>query len=238
MRTQVKGINLLPKEYIQAEQIKFIQLIVAGVMALEILAFVGIAIISPKIEAQKVIERLDEVSAELTDSRFNDVNKKIQQLEDAKVAIKEWIDKYGNIKEENLISARLLDSIIARIPINTTVNQITVEPADKTVNAAGKDVITLKGNTMDAEQVVNYVTIIESVFGSGTTTYKATYDEELKGFEYEINITPVVEVKPVETENPEGTTEQPADETATPSTEQPADETTTPSTEQPERGAN
>lgn len=238
MRTQVKGINLLPKEYIQAEQIKFIQLIVAGVMALEILAFVGIAIISPKIEAQKVIERLDEVSAELTDSRFNDVNKKIQQLEDAKVAIKEWIDKYGNIKEENLISARLLDSIIARIPINTTVNQITVEPADKTVNAAGKDVITLKGNTMDAEQVVNYVTIIESVFGSGTTTYKATYDEELKGFEYEINITPVAEVKPVETENPEGTTEQPADETATPSTEQPAGETTTPSTEQPERGAN
>ena len=220
MRAKVKGINLLPKEYIQAEKVKMIQMIVGGVVILEVFAFIGGVALPPKIEAKQVQAELDEVSLKLNDSRFADVNKTIQELETAKVEVEEWVTKYGDIKKENFISSRVLDSLTARLPFGMAIDKIEIKPEGEA--SSGKEIV-IEGSANSIEAIINYVTVIESVYGTGTVSYEGFANEELGVYKYKLDVKiPVkVEVTPETTTPPsDGTTETPIDESNTQPTEQ------------------
>lgn len=211
MRARVKGINLLPKEYIQAEQIRVIQMIISLALVLEVLAFiVGIAM-PPKAEVEQVQQQLDKISSKLNDSRFADVNKTIQELEAAKAEVEQWVAKYGDLKSENFIGARVLDSLTARLPIGMAIEKINIKPADAEGSNGNKEII-IEGTSNKLESILNYVTILESIYGVGTVYYEGSYEKEILAYKYKLDIKIPVTVKateesaPVEGAAPDGTT--------------------------------
>lgn len=228
MRAKVKGINLLPKEYIQAEKVRMIQMIVGGVLILEVFAFIGGVALPPKIEAKQVQAELDEVSLKLNDSRFADVNKTIQELETAKVEVEEWVTKYGDLKKENFVGSHVLDSLTSRLPLGVAIEKIEIKPESGEGSNTEKQ-IAIEGTAYRIESIINYVTIIESVYGTGTVYYEGSYNKELGVYKYKLEVKIPIIVEPI----PETTT-PPADGT----TEGPADDSSTQSEEQTEGGAN
>lgn len=195
MKVGVKKINLVPKEYLQAQKVRNIQLAVIAVLVLEVGGFVGKVVLPPKLEAQEVMARLDEVSAELTDSRFADVNQKIKALEDVKIELEEWNDKYKEIKEENFVSKRIIDSLLTRVPVGLSVSTLTIS---KDSEKEGKQII-LTGTAQEAISIMNYNTIIEGVFGFGTTHEEFELDKEKGYYTYTITIITPEEVVAEET---------------------------------------
>ncbi len=187
MRARIKGINLLPKEYIQAEKVRMIKMLVGGVLILEVFAFIGGVAIPPKVEAQRLQVELDEVSLKLNDSRFADVNKTIQALEVAKAEVEEWVTKYGNLKQENFVSARVLDSLTARLPMGMVIDKINIVLGENTKNKKEKEII-IEGSSEKLGTIINYVTVLEGVFGTGTVYYEGAYSKELDVFQYKLDI--------------------------------------------------
>lgn len=197
MKVRTKKINLLPKAYIQAEKIRLGLMIAAGVLVLEVAIFITFVAIPPKTELQETINRLDEVSLELNDSRFADVNQTIQQLEDAKVEMNQWIEKYSDLKKENFVSKRVLDSLLSRVPIDLTVDKLSILPENQAIAQLEKS-ISLEGTSQYVVSILNYATVIEGIYGPGTTNYEAEYNEERGIYEYKINV--IIPVEPLEVE--------------------------------------
>ncbi len=208
MRAGIKKINLLPKEYIQAQKVKNVQIGIIVLLILEVAAFIGGVVIPPKLEAQEVMARLDEVSAELTDPRFANVNQKIKELEDMKVEVETWNNKYKDIKEENFISKRILDSLLTRIPVGLSVGTLNITKADEGVDKQ----IVLTGTADETIDIMNYTTMIEGVFGLGSAKQEFDLDKEKGVYNYTIEVKipskTVEEVSAEEkTENTEATSE-------------------------------
>lgn len=190
MKAGIKKINLLPKEYINAQKVRRIQLAVIGAVILEVVVFVGGIVLPPKMEAQEVMAELDEVSAQLTDERFADVNQKIKELEDMKVEVEAWNDKYEEIKEENFVSKRIIDSLLTRVPVGLSVNTLQIS---KESDDGGKQIL-LTGTAEEAVSVMNYTTIIEGVFGFGTAKGQFEFDKEKQLYTYTIEVKMAEEV--------------------------------------------
>lgn len=185
MKAKVKGINLLPKEYIQAEKVRMIQMLVGGVLILEVFAFIGGAVIPPKLEAKSVEARLDDIALKLNDERYADVNKTIQALETAKAEVAEWVAKYGNLKQENFVSARILDSLTARIPMGMAIENIAITLGE---GANTEKNIAIQGTADKLETVFSYATLLEGVYGVGTVYYEGSIDKELGTCRYTLNV--------------------------------------------------
>lgn len=233
MRAKIKGINLLPKEYIQAEKVRMIQMLVGGVLILEVFAFIGGVVIPPKAEAQRLQVELDEVSLKLNDSRFADVNKTIQALEVAKAEVEEWVTKYGNLKQENFVSARVLDSLTARLPIGMAIDKINIVSGEKESNKVEKEIV-IEGSSEQLGTIINYVTVLEGVFGTGTVYYEGELNKELNVYKYKLDIKIPQKVEATGEANDangtSGTDAQP--------TEDAVKDTTTESTQSTEGGTN
>lgn len=185
MKAKVKGINLLPKEYIQAEKVKMIQMLVGGVLILEVFAFIGGVVIPPKVEAKRVEIRLDDIALKLNDKRYEDVNKTIQALETAKAEVAEWVTKYGDLKQENFISARVLDSLTARLPMGMAIENIAITLGEGTNTEKN---IAIQGTADKLENVFSYATLLESVYGVGTVYYQGSVDKDLGTCTYTLNV--------------------------------------------------
>lgn len=198
MKGKTNKINLLPKEYIQAEKMRLKLMIIGGVLVLEVAIFITFVAMPPKVEIQETLNRLDEVALEINDSRFADVNQMIQQLEDAKVEMDQWARKYSNLKQENFVSKRVLDSLLTRVPMNVTLDKLLIIPEDIEALQLEKTIF-IEGTSQDIVSILNYVTVIEGVYGAGMTNYEAEYNEERGVYEYTINV--VIPVGQLEVED-------------------------------------
>lgn len=192
MKVGTNKINLLPKEYIQAEQIRLVFIVIGCILALEVVIFVMIVALPPKAEIQETINKLDEVSLKLNDDRFIHINQVIQQLEDTKVTMNEWIDRYSDLKQENFISKRVLDSLLSRVPIDVILDKLSILPENQEASQLERTIF-IEGRSQNVVSILNYITVIESVYGVGTTSYEATYNEGRGVYEYKINVSIPIE---------------------------------------------
>lgn len=211
MKVNTKGINLLPKEYIRAEQIKYFKIIGAGLLTLEILAFIGLVAMPPKLEAKRLQQKLDEVAMEITDPRFTNVNQTIQQLEETKAEVDDWLLKYGHLSKENFVSVKVLDSLTARVPIGVTLNGITLTPEASNAGDYGQRTIAIKGTATQLLSVINYVGVIESIYGADAATYEANYNEGLDVYDYTITVNILTQEVAVDGESQENVEAKEAD---------------------------
>jgi len=86
MSSGVKGINLLPKEYIVEQKINFYEKIIGGVLALELACFVTFVALPPKQEVMRTAQLLEERKAQLNSSKYAEVNKALEDLANTKAA--------------------------------------------------------------------------------------------------------------------------------------------------------
>lgn len=173
MKQTVKGINLLPKQYIQEQKIKRWKYIGGYVLAVECLVFVAIAIIPPKVKIQKQQSTLDALQVQLNDPKYEGVNKAIADLEKARNNLAVWTEKYSTLKRPSFISARVLDSMTARVPSGVTINSLKISPLDGTTGGA----ISVEGTAIDYGSVFSYVTVLENAYGSENVSFTVNRQE-------------------------------------------------------------
>lgn len=184
MKNKVKKINLLPGEYVKAQKERGIQILILSVLIVEVLGFIGGIVVLPKVEARKVQARLDEVSQELMDDSFTDVNQKIKKLDGVKLEVEEWNEKYQRIKKENFVSKGILESLLTRVPADVVVNILSISKSEE----GQEKQINIQGTAREAIGVINYATLLEGIFGLGTTENEFFLDKEKNTYCYTISI--------------------------------------------------
>lgn len=187
MKVETNKINLLPKACIQAEQIRLVSIAIGCILVLEVVIFVMVVALPPKAELQETINKLDEVSLKLNDDRFTHINQVVQQLEDTKVTMNEWIDRYSNLKQENFISKRVLDSLLSRVPSGVILDKLSILSENQEASQLERTIF-IEGRSQNVVSILNYITVIESIYGTGTTSYEATYNEGRSAYAYKINV--------------------------------------------------
>lgn len=209
MRVKVKGINLLPKEYIIAEQISFYQKIGLLVLALWTVFFVVFIALPPKQEVARTRDILLAKQQEVTSSRYAGVNKTLSELEQAKTDMEALINNYKEIKKESSISGELLDTLISRVPRGITITNMEITVPEATGTKQIK--ISYDADTYNIGH--NYIAILEVLFSTGEVTLQSNYNEEFGNYQYTFSVSvpeenvgaPATEVPATETPAPDAT---------------------------------
>lgn len=205
MKTKVKGINLLPNEYIVAEKINFYKKVVAIVLAVEVACFIAFIVIPPKQEVQRTAETLAAKQKELTSERYAGVNKTLNELEQAKNEMQTWVTEYSKIKIDNYIDGQLLDELVARVPNGVSIDIMDINAPVPNEDGSCTKIITLNGTSDTFEGAINYESILETLYPTSTIEPIITYGED-NTYIYTMTITLITEPV-VTTEVAEGTTE-------------------------------
>ena len=186
MKIRSDIINLLPKEYKQAQEVKRQLLIMGGMLVLEVILFMSCIVIPLKIKIKETNMQLESLSLELNDGRFTDINEVIRQLEEAEVEKEEWTQIYEKLRREKFVSSRVLDSLLGRIPLQLTINQLMIVSGEEETEQEKS--ISIEGTSKDMTTILNYVTILEGVYGGEAIQYEMEYSEENKKYAYQISI--------------------------------------------------
>lgn len=208
MRIKIQGINLLPKEYIVAEQVRFYQKIGALVLALWTVCFIAFIVLPPKQEVVRTRDLLLQKQQEVNSSRYAGVNKTLSDLEQAKSDMQALINNYNSLKQDNAVSGETLDTLISRVPNGITIMTMSVTAAPG--NGAKQMSIQYNADTYRIGQ--NYATILELIFPSAQKSIQYSYNQSLDIYNYTISINVPEEVvsEPVAETPAEGAVEIPA----------------------------
>lgn len=185
MKTKEKNINLLPKEYIAAETIRFYKKVGAAIVALEIIGFVAFVVLPPKQEVERTRIELENIQLQANDPKYAGVNKTLNDLEQAQADITTLQGAYTSIKQPNYIGEALLDELIGRVPNGVIVQQLNIsddqgEEATKTIE--------IKGLSVTLSAGLNYVNVLETLFPSYAISNEISYDETTQKYQYTVEI--------------------------------------------------
>jgi Tfp pilus assembly protein PilN len=170
MKPKVRGINLLPKEYVQAQNIKKYILIATALILVESMIFIGAVVLPPlfhKAYEEKVLLELELMKG---NPRFSEVNEVLKQLEVASAELTNWTEQYQSLEQKDFIHTELLDSLTARLPVGITIDQLDVTSNEKNIN--------LKGKSNTVEEVLNYVVVLESIFKQADIEFDVSEGEK------------------------------------------------------------
>jgi len=222
MKPKVKEINLLPKEYVQAQKIKTYVLMGIVALFLECILFVVIVVLPPRAELKAQQNSLIKLEEQVNDPKFSEVNKTIEDLNITKEAVQKWIDKYKALKKPNFVSGELFDELVARLPQGVTIDNVEVKAIAQAEGEAQveRPSIVIKGRTQTTNQLLNYIAIMETIYKSAAVTFnieEGTAESAYQKYDVTIKMplppAPKVEETPAETltetptEAPEGGTE-------------------------------
>ena len=199
MVTKVKGINLLPNEYIIAEKVSFYKKVIGVLVAVEAACFVFFVALPPKREVRETASILQEKQQALKDPKYNGVNKTLNDLEVAKVEMTKWMNQYSQIKTVDYIKQSLLDDLVERLPEGVAIEEmkITAPVLDEATGMA-EETILLKGHSQFFEQAMNYLSVLETIYLPEEITHEITYEEDNNRYHYEMTITRTTLVNPPE----------------------------------------
>lgn len=177
MNAKVKGINLLPKEYIIAEKVRFYQRIASLVLAAEVACFVAFVAIPPKQEVIATEQELQDKRNELASSRYAGVNKTLNDLELAKKEMKTWISQYSTLKQKAYISGQFLDELVTRVPEGVNITSLKVDSPDAAEDGSSEKNIEIVGRSQSYDQGLSYVGVLETLFTPENITHEITYNK-------------------------------------------------------------
>jgi Tfp pilus assembly protein PilN len=169
MKPKVRGINLLPKEYIQAQNIKKYILIATALLLLESMVFIVAVVLPPLFHKEYEEKVLLELELMKGNPRFSEVNEVLKQLGVAKGDLESWTNQYHTLDQKDFIHTELLDSLTAGLPEGMTIDQLSVASGEKTINLTGK--------SSTVEEVLNYVVVLESIFKQAEIAFDVSEGE-------------------------------------------------------------
>lgn len=190
--TKVKGINLLPKQYIIDQKVAFYQKIVGLMVAIETICFVLFVALPPKKEVRDTQETLAALQEQLNSDRYAGVNKTLNELAVAKADIQKWISQYNAIKMDGYITGGKLDSLTTRIPSGVTIRQLNITDAPVGNDGIAEKVTTIDGTAEQFEQAISYLGILETLYTPGDITHLIEVDEQTGQYIYNFTITETI----------------------------------------------
>lgn len=170
MKATINEINLLPKEYIQAQKNKIYLLFVAAAVILECLFFT-ITVVLPPIAAVKNQESLlMELKIKLEDPKYAVVNQIMETLRLAEEDIQKWENKCAWLKKDRFITNQLLDEVIGQLPEGVTIDQLEIKAQNPQDIEEGASIM-IKGKTQVSTDVLNYTAALESIYHTASMRY-------------------------------------------------------------------
>lgn len=174
MSNSIKGINLLPNEYVMARKINFIEKVVGSLCVLELVCFVGFVALPPKQELKRTALELEQKKAQANSEKYAEVNKALGELDQTKEDIKSWTKAYQDIKVKGFIGDELLDELVSRIPVGVYITQLKItDDAEQ----AGTKVIEIDGKCEATEIANSYFAYLETIFKGSEIESKASSGE-------------------------------------------------------------
>lgn len=182
----IKPVNLLPRAYKEVRRRKKRMRFAIGLIGIEIVGYVLLTIILPNRQEEKMSRQLDEISNQLLDERYIDVNQKVMKLKKEKEDLESWKQCYEHICCTNFISSGLIESLLTYVPRGVSVEQLNIVSD----NDEEEKVITIEAVAEDSNAIVNYQMNVEERFGFHQVTCLFEWDEEKEkyGFTMEIRI--------------------------------------------------
>ena len=184
MKTKMKKINLLPRGYVQEQEMKRFWQVMIGLLILEVIGFTSFFIVLPNLENQTIAKQLSEVSAKVQDSRYIVVNQKAKALKEAELETKQWEEIYEEIKGEQFISKTLINALLAGASEEMSIHSITLYRDEETNNHQ----VVLEGVSDEALTIMGYNATLEKQFGVGLVESEFQWDEEQNTYPYSITI--------------------------------------------------
>lgn len=179
-------INLLPESYRRERRIDKWLIGASVVIVLEVMIFMALVVWPSKVELRRSIEKLDSVSKGWEDDSLIEVTQILNNLENVQQEVDEWTEKYEKVQSRQWISKSLLESLIERIPLGVGVNKLTF-PSGQIENEINRSV-RIEGNAEYMTAILNYITILEQVFGAEAVSFEAQNNEEIGLYDYSIDI--------------------------------------------------
>lgn len=197
---KVRGINLLPQQYIQEQNVRHHQLIGLSILCLETLIFVGAIAIPPQFTIMKQNERLNELNYVISDTKFNEVNEAMSTLSNLEKEVELWREKHKSLKQGEFVNRQTLDKITSRVPSDMSINSLTFNEDNE-----GRKIV-IEGKADDGSSVLSYIAIIEALYGTNNVTFDTGFDFSQESVGYAISIS-IPQEETVEIEEVAGTEE-------------------------------
>lgn len=183
MKTKEKSINLLPKEYITAEMIRFYQKIGAAVLVVEVACFALFVALPTKQEVQRTQEILIAKQAEANSEKYAGVNRTLNELEQAKKEMDEWQQAYAQLKYKDEIGTKMMDELVGRVPEVVTIQNLEVKRGE-----SGNKEIQIKGVCQTVTQCLNFVSRLETIYPTHEISHEVKSNKQLGNYDYQIEI--------------------------------------------------
>ncbi len=192
MKTRVKGINLLPREYIIAEKIKLGQMIISAALALEVVCFVAFFAIPPKQEIEATRQELEAKQREVVSDKYAGVNKTLNDLEVAKADMTKWNNEYHTIKQESYINGQLLDELVGRVPRGVNISMLSIDNPTPDSTGAVTRTLSIDAQSNTFMQSLNFVSVLETLFPAESIIHETNPNEETGKYDLQITIKLVI----------------------------------------------
>lgn len=179
-------VNLLPKSYQKERQIRGYLILASLGLMIECVLFIILVVYPSKMALKQSLEGLEIVSEGLEDDSLSEVNQIMRSLETAQEEVEKWKKKCEGVEEQQWISRSLLDTLVGRVPVGVHINQLKLLIKEE-VNQICYSV-NLEGSAEQMTVLLNYIMILEGVFGTEQISFEAQYEEEWKQYGYRIEV--------------------------------------------------
>lgn len=186
-------INLLPESYRREQRINKWMIGMSVGIVLEVIIFIILVVWPSKLELRQSIETLDTVSKGWEDDSLIEVRQVLNNLEEARKEASKWKIRYQKVQRSQWIGKGLLESLTERIPLGVSINKM-IFPSGQIENE-GEQSVKIEGNAEYMTSVLNYITVLEQLFGTEAVSFETQYNEEINAFDYSINVEMVAEEK-------------------------------------------
>ena len=180
-------INLLPKEYVQAQKKAKSKRVAMIILIIEVICFIYKAVIGPKLEFRATEIKLERLTTCLNADRYIEINNQIRELEDERIEVQQWDEKYNRLSRKSLVSKQTLDCLLARVPTGLWINVLSISNAQNEVGEEEPQ-ISIEGIAEEEIQLINYMTILEQSFGIGNVQDEIVLDKEKNMYQYTLTI--------------------------------------------------
>lgn len=212
MEAKVKGINLLPNEYIVEQKISFYEKIIGIIAVAEVACFIGFVALPPKQELAETQATLVAKKAQLNDPKYDGVNKTLKDLEDTKTNIKDWLTSCESLTPEEFVTSALLDQLTSRVPANISLTDMQISSQNSASSGKVEQAVTLSGNALSTSDILSYLAVAEELFPTQTITHDLEYRKKTQDYGFNIYVKIEKVETPPETQTEETTTEETASE--------------------------
>lgn len=161
-----KEISFVPKEYLKAQKIRTYINLTLLLVLVETFVFVLAFVIPPQLQISKVEKEVAEIQLQSKDSKFDEVISLQEELKETKEQNTQWTDAYNMLNADTFITTSVLDSLIARMPTGMSISQLVLDGDTESIK--------IDGTAQTKPQVLNYVMLLQQIYGEMQTTFQLT----------------------------------------------------------------